>query len=320
MMRKHTIKEYLLAVRPWSFPASAMPVVVTVSYMVWMKYPINWLVAMLALATMVLFQAAGNVWDDYFDFKKKVDTKESYGVFTLTRGIFEPKEFIWLALILMTLAAVCGIAVCALAGWQLLWFGLAGIVLTLVYPWCKYHVLGDLNIFITYAVLPISGILLALSNIFTNDLIKAFFSDHPELWRDTFAEIILLAVPVGLITVGILHANNTRDAATDKTAGIHTLPIVMGAKASVAVYCCEIIIPYVWIGVVSIVGIFPLSTVVVFLTLPFACGLCYNMAKFLKLGARRIATLDAATARIQLFFSLALSLSFIVAHYLSFVA
>lgn len=302
MMRKHTIKEYLLAVRPWSFPASAMPVVVTVSYMVWMKYPINWLVAMLALATMVLFQAAGNVWDDYFDFKKKVDTKESYGVFTLTRGIFEPKEFIWLALILMTLAAVCGIAVCALAGWQLLWFGLAGIVLTLVYPWCKYHVLGDLNIFITYAVLPISGILLALSNIFTN------------------AEIILLAVPVGLITVGILHANNTRDAATDKAAGIHTLPIVMGAKASVAVYCCEIIIPYVWIGVVSIIGIFPLSTVVVFLTLPFACGLCYNMTKFLKLGARRIATLDAATARIQLFFSLALSLSFIVAHYLSFVA
>ncbi|MGM9763012.1 MAG: prenyltransferase [Candidatus Cryptobacteroides sp.] len=319
-MRKHTFKEYLLAVRPWTFPASAMPVVVTVFYMVWIQSPINWLVALLALATMVLFQAAGNVWDDYFDFREHVDTKESYGVFTLTRGIFEPKEFIFLALILMTLASACGIAVCALAGWQLLWFGLAGIVLTLVYPWCKYHVLGDLNIFITYAILPISGIWLALNNIFTNDLFMALFSGRPELWGDAFDEIMLLAVPVGLITVGILHANNTRDAATDKAAGIHTLPIVIGPKASVVVYCCEILIPYVWIAVLSIVGIFPLSTVVVFLTLPFACGLCYNMAKSLKLGARRIATLDAATARIQLFFSLALSLSFFVAHYLSFVA
>lgn len=301
-MRKHTFKEYLLAVRPWSFPASAMPVVVTVFYMLWLNYSIHWLVALLALVTMVLFQAAGNVWDDYFDFKNKVDTKESYGVFTLTRGIFEPKEFIWLAAILMVIAAVCGIVVCALADWRLLWFGLAGIVLTLFYPWCKYHVLGDLNIFITYAVLPVSGTMLALGGMFAT------------------VDALLLAVPVGLITVGILHANNTRDAATDKAAGIHTLPIVIGAKASVTVYCCEIIIPYVWIGVLSIIGIFPLSTVVVFLTLPFACGLCYNMTKFLKLGARRIATLDAATARIQLFFSLALSLGFFVAHYLSFVA
>ena len=32
-MKKHTMKEWLIAVRPWSFPASAMPVVATLGYL-----------------------------------------------------------------------------------------------------------------------------------------------------------------------------------------------------------------------------------------------------------------------------------------------
>lgn len=303
-MKRHSFEDYMLAVRSWSFPASVMPVIVTVCYMFWKQYEINWLVAVLCLGFMVLFHAAGNVWDDYFDNKKRGKTEET-GVPALT-----------LAACLMLVATALGILVCALAGWQLIWLGLAGILLALVYPWCKYHVLGDLNVFLTLGVLPVMGTTLAAGGWFDSQLFFVFDS-----WREAFAvilqEVLLFAVPLGLITVAIIHSDNTRDIAVDRIAGIHTLPTLVGHKASVVIYICEIIIPYIWIGVLSIIGILPMLTVFIFLTMPFACGLCYNMRKSLKLGTRRIKTLDAATARIQLFFSLALSLSMIISRFIA---
>ena len=36
-MKKHSLKDWMIAVRPWSFPASSMPVVVTLAYLYWMR-------------------------------------------------------------------------------------------------------------------------------------------------------------------------------------------------------------------------------------------------------------------------------------------
>ena len=40
---KHTFKDWLLATRPWSFPASSMPVLVTVAWSWSRGYDVNWL-------------------------------------------------------------------------------------------------------------------------------------------------------------------------------------------------------------------------------------------------------------------------------------
>ena len=69
-MKKHSFKDWMIAVRPWSFPASAMPVVVTLAYLFWMKEDINWANGIWALLNIVVFHAAGNTWSDYFDYKK----------------------------------------------------------------------------------------------------------------------------------------------------------------------------------------------------------------------------------------------------------
>ena len=37
MMNKHSLKDWLVAVRPWSFPASAMPVAVILAFLYWMQ-------------------------------------------------------------------------------------------------------------------------------------------------------------------------------------------------------------------------------------------------------------------------------------------
>ena len=63
-MKKHSFKEWLVAVRPWSFPASAMPVLVTLAYLHWGHGSVDWLNGLWALVNIVLFHASGNTWSD----------------------------------------------------------------------------------------------------------------------------------------------------------------------------------------------------------------------------------------------------------------
>lgn len=53
-MKKHSLKDWLIAVRPWSFPASAMPVIVTLAYLYWAYGVIEWANGLLALAGIVI--------------------------------------------------------------------------------------------------------------------------------------------------------------------------------------------------------------------------------------------------------------------------
>lgn len=99
-MSNHTFKEWFLATRPWSFPASAMPVAVTMAYCFYLTSsgdsapvgPSQWAYSIVALISMILFQAVGNVWSDLRDFKRGVDTADSYGVKILTSGQFSTTE------------------------------------------------------------------------------------------------------------------------------------------------------------------------------------------------------------------------------------
>lgn len=59
-MGKHSFKDWMIAVRPWSFPASAMPVAVTLVYLYWMQHDVNWVNGVWALLNIVVFHAAGN--------------------------------------------------------------------------------------------------------------------------------------------------------------------------------------------------------------------------------------------------------------------
>ena len=59
-MKKHKFGDWMIAVRPWSIPASAMPIIVTLAYLFWKGAAINWLNGVLALAGMLLFHLAGN--------------------------------------------------------------------------------------------------------------------------------------------------------------------------------------------------------------------------------------------------------------------
>lgn len=296
-MKKHTFGEWMIAVRPWSIPASAMPIIVTLAFLFYKGSEINWLLGALTLVGMILFHLAGNTWSDYFDYKKKVDADDTFGAKTITTGMFKPEEIKKLALGLLIAAVACGLGLLALTGLPLLWIGLAGLLCTLLYPVLKFNALGDLDILLTFAFLPTLG----TSYVATGAI------DFDVLW---------IALPVGLITDGILHCNNTRDMLTDKRAGISTMAMKLGNKASAWLYGFEVIFPFIWIGVCSIAGIMPLTTLAIFLTLPIAIACAQTMLNSLSGGAGMIADLDVRTANLQLLFSVLLTAAFIAGRFI----
>lgn len=287
----------MIAVRPWSFPASAMPVIVTAAFLFWKGYEISWGFAIWALLNIIVFHAAGNTWSDYFDFKKKVDADDTFGAKTLTTGMFEPKEIYRLSVALTVVAVAGGLALMALTGLPLLWIGLGGLVCTLLYPMLKYNALGDLVILLAYAFLPTLG----TSFVAAGGIIPS---------------VLIVALPLGLITDGILHSNNTRDMKTDSRAGIRTMAMSLGVKSSAVLYGFEMIFPFIWVGVCSICGFMPLATIIIFMTLPVAIGCAKTMMNSVEGGVHMIADLDVRTANLLLMFSLLLTVSFVIARFI----
>ena len=292
--KKHSFKAWVLATRPWSFPASAMPVLVTLAYLNWCGYAIDWLAGVWALLNIVIFHAAANTWSDYFDYKRGVDREDAIGGMSIVSGEFQALEIKRLAWCLLSVAVAAGIGLMLYAGLPVLYFGLAGCALILLYPWLKYHALGDLDIFLTYSVLPILG----TSYVATGDL---------------RTESIWLMLPIGLITVGILHVNNARDIEQDSRAGIKTFAMLIGKRASVVFYIAELMLPFVCIFVAAICGAMPWWSLAVVLALKPAIDNCRAMLKLPTEGMKALIGIDEKTAQLQLMFSLLLSISLFVA-------
>lgn len=293
---KHSLKDWILATRPWSFPASSMPVLVTLFWLLANGHEVNWLLGLAALVNIIFVHAAGNVWSDYFDYKKGVDRDDTYSVQTLTSGKFTQQEVLRLSIILQVVAIVMGITLVCLCGVTLLWIGLVGIALSLCYPPLKYVALGDVVIALCYSVLPMTG----------TSFVASGAIHWPVLW---------LAVPVGLITIGILHSNNTRDIETDRRANIHTFSMLTGRAFAAGVYDFEVLFPYLWMLLLCVLGKTEWWTMLTWLSLPLALQNVKTMAKWKTGGIAAFANLDEMTAKLQMAFSLTLIVGLLLSYF-----
>ena len=247
----------------------------------------HWWLGIIALVNIVLVHAAGNVWSDYFDYKQGVDASDTYGVRTLVDGLFTPNELLKLSIGLQVIAVGLGLTMVWLTGWTLLWIGLIGIALSLLYPPLKYIALGDLVIMACYSVLPMLGVT---------------FICHETI----VPEALWLAVPVGSITVAILHSNNTRDIETDNRAKIHTFATLTGRRFAIGMYVFELVLPYLWLALTAAFGVVSPWALTACITIPIALQNIRSALSYDKEGITAIAGLDEATAKLQLVFSLSL--------------
>lgn len=298
-MNKHTLKEWMATTRYWSFPVSAMPVVVAVAYICVKEgvASIHWVNAFLALVGAILFHAAGNLLSDVGDYRSGADNDEAYAVDNLVKHRFEVRDYLRLSCALFVLGIAIGLFLTFRCGWPLLIVGVAGFLLTLLYTYSKNIYLSDLLIFLVFGVL----ILLGSSVAATGSL---------------HYDVLVLSFPLGLITLSVLHVNNTVDIATDRAAGLHTVAMAIGAKRSVRLYQCYQLLPYLFVVVAVLLRWLPWPTVAVLLTLPVAVGHVRQAGCYFTEGRDALLSLDQRTAKLQLLFSSTLTLGLVAALWL----
>ncbi len=290
MGKERKISDWIIATRPWSFPASTMPALVTISYVYFLKNEIasdiNWFYGVLAFIGACIFQASGNLIGDYFDFKYGVDRKESFGSSRmLVDRIFSPKTILNYGIIMLAIGILLGLFLFVRTGTDLLWIGGIGVLATFFYYKLKFAAFGDLVIFIVYG--PLIG--LGTAFVMTNQLI----------WN-----VVLLNIPIAFLVVNILHANNMRDIRDDGKAHIRTQAMVLGMKRAKVQYLILAVGAYVGVILMVVFGMVHPLTLIVFLSLPVELKNLKQMKKAEVENPELIKNLDANSAQLVLIFSL----------------
>jgi len=299
---KTSLKNWILAVRPWSFPASTMPVILTISYVFYRQYfittEINWWFGLMALIGVVFLHAGGNLISDYYDFKNQIDREESFGSERLlVQGVFQPWTYIWYGLILIAIGSVMGLWLTYRTGAALLWIGLSGVLGALCYSFLKTRALGDLLIFILYG--PMIG--LGTAYVLTSQL----------MW-----EVLLLNVPVGMLVVNILHANNMRDIKHDAAIHVKSQAMLLGLKGSKIQYVVLALGAYLMVILMNVLGMIHPITLFTLISLPMAIRNIKLMMKATTETLELIKDLDGMTAQLVMVFSMLFSILNVIAYFL----
>ena len=224
-------KAWFLALRPWSFPASIVPMLVggALAYRAdfW-----DWPLFLLTLVGGLFFHIGANLTNTYFDFQRGADTVEHADDRTLVDSMLQPRDVLLLTAFFFLAGSALGGYLAYRSGWELLALGAGGLFLGLFYTASplgyKYRALGDAGIFISF------GPLLVLGTYFVQ-------TEKLELLP------LLFSLPLGLLIVAILHANNYRDAEADRRAGARTLAQVLGDRGSRYAYYLLVLTPYAFV-------------------------------------------------------------------------
>lgn len=299
------IKKWMISVRPFSFPASTMPVIFgAVLAVTWGGYPFRWGMFLLSLAAMLMLHSASNLLNDVFDYKRGIDRVASPVSGGVVRGIISPEQAKRASILLFILGGAIGILLTVLSGIWLLAIGLLGLFVGIFYTSdhklaLKYNGLGDLAVFLNF------GILGALGSWYVQTGQLSFL---PMVW----------SIPMATLVIAILHANNWRDIKSDREGRVTTVANLLGDRGSQVYYGFLIFGPFLMILLFIFVPYLffrqlpsmPFTFLLTLLAIPLAVKL-WKLAVLREKPARPMdfITLDGATAKLNLQFGLLCTLS-----------
>lgn len=214
-----SVQRWVLAARPRTLPAAAVPVVVGVA--IFRAQGINWLSSVLCLVVALALQVGTNYANDYSDGIRGTD-EVRVGPFRLTASKLVPAKnvrnaaFTW-----FFVAALAGLWLASRSSWWFLAIGATAVAAGWFYtggpkPY-GYFGFGELFVFIYFGVVATVG---------------TGFAQHQTL----VAKSWWMGIATGFMACALLEANNLRDVAGDQAAGKKTLAARLGRKRASYLY------------------------------------------------------------------------------------
>ncbi|CAM3769915.1 1,4-dihydroxy-2-naphthoate polyprenyltransferase [Mesobacillus zeae] len=255
IQRNHGWKVWWQLTRPHTLTAAFAPVLLGTALAVEITdLHLGLFIAMLVAS--LLIQAATNMFNEYYDYKRGLDTDESVGISgAIVRDGLKPGTVLSLALILYGIAMITGVYICAHSSWWLAAIGLVSMAAGYLYTG------GPLPIAYTPFGEIVAGFFMGLLIILISFYIQT----------GTITETsILVSLPSFVLVGAILLANNIRDLDGDRRFGRKTLAILLGRKGAITLLAGMFISSYVWVVVLIFLGVISPWLGLVALSLPKA--------------------------------------------------
>ncbi|WP_033828082.1 1,4-dihydroxy-2-naphthoate polyprenyltransferase [Bacillus andreraoultii] len=283
--------------RPHTLTASFVPVILgtVIAYEV-TKIRLDLFIAMLIAS--ILIQAATNMFNEYYDHKRGLDTEESVGIGgTIVREGVHPKVIFNLAITFIALSVLLGVYISMNSNWWVALIGSISILIGYLYTG------GPLPISSTPFGELLSGLFMGI-----NIILITFFIQTGTITTTS----ILVSIPTTILIGAINLSNNIRDLDGDKEFGRKTLPILLGREKAIQVLALSFTVSYIWILALVLFANMTPWILIVLLSSPKAYKAVKNfIGKTIPL---EMMPAMKATAQTNTFFGFLLSIGFIISY------
>jgi 1,4-dihydroxy-2-naphthoate octaprenyltransferase len=203
---------------------------------------------------LVMAHATNNLLNDYTDYVKGVDKdnyyRAQYGPQPLVHGLMDKKQLLTYAAVTGLIALAAGAVLVVARGPLALALLAAGVFFVLFYTYpLKYIALGEISVLIVWGPLMIAG--------------GYFVITGQWAWP-----IVIASLPYALGVTGVIFGKHIDKYEMDKSRHIHTLPVLLGERASRYIVVGMLVLQYLSVVYLVITRFFTPVMLIVFFSVP----------------------------------------------------
>lgn len=220
--------------RPHTLTAAFVPVLLGTALAI-QEHTIHIGLFLAMLIASLLIQAATNMFNEYYDYKRGLDNENSVGIGgAIVRDGIKPQTVMRLAFSFYGLSILLGVYICSNSSW---WLAVVGLVSMAV---GYFYTGGPAPIAYTPFGEIFAGFFMGMLIILISFYIQTGTVDTTS---------ILVSIPIFILVGAILLSNNIRDLDGDKEFGRKTLAILLGRKKAIQLLAAMFIVSFVWVFV-----------------------------------------------------------------------
>ncbi|MEZ4723430.1 MAG: 1,4-dihydroxy-2-naphthoate octaprenyltransferase [Candidatus Kapaibacterium sp.] len=287
------------AIRPFSFSASLVPVLVGAMFaLYYFEGEILWYLFPIIIFASLLLHSGTNLISEYYDLEKGVDRKDTFGSSrVLVEDLLPPKTVLKAGYVSFLIGFILGLVLVYVHGLPILYLGLFGIAGGIFYTGkpigYKYVALGDILVFLLMGPLMVVGSFFSLTGSFD--------------WN-----VAIVSLPIGFLVTAILNANNIRDIKHDTEAKVKTLATILGIGAAKKEYYILVFGAYLSVVLMVLFGLLEYWALIVIISLPVAIKNAKDISLAQVNNPETIAIMDIKTAQLHMQFGLLLTISLLL--------
>ncbi|MGI6225980.1 MAG: 1,4-dihydroxy-2-naphthoate polyprenyltransferase [Peptococcales bacterium] len=248
-------KKWWRITRPHTLTASFVPVFLG-TCLAYQIVSINYLLFLAMILASMLIQIATNLFNEYYDFKRGLDTKESVGIGgAIVREGMSPNTVLSIALFLYFLSLLLGVYICLKTSWWIAVIGAFSMLIGYLYTGGPYPIaytpFGEL----------FAGLFMGVVIILISFYIQTSF---------VTLESFLISIPIAILIGAILMSNNIRDFDQDKAKGRKTLAILVGKENAIKLLAGMFAFSYLWVLLLIALNYVSFFSLLAFISIPKA--------------------------------------------------